>query len=138
MWDEIVGQLADFPTAVVTGVDDTGYPFSLRCKPEPDHSTQTLRLHLPEGTRIRVGPASLLCHRHDEQLWNLKSFLVRGEVEVDARRAKLLLRPPGELDGGDVVARAIAQARSVELYFPPDRTDLGWQIAELVAAAGRE
>ena len=34
MWDEIVGQLADFTTAVVTGVDDTGYPFSLRCKPD--------------------------------------------------------------------------------------------------------
>jgi hypothetical protein len=102
MWDEIVGQLADFPTAVVTGVDDTGYPFSLRCKPEPDHSTQTLRLHLPEGTRIRVGPACLLCHRHDEQLWNLKSFLVRGELEVDARG--WVLRPrqfvPGAGIGG--------------------------------------
>ena len=83
MWDEIVGHLADFPTAVLTAVDDTGYPFSLRCRPELDGSTQTLRLHLPEGTGIRVGPACLLCHRHDEQLWNLKSFYLRGELERD-------------------------------------------------------
>jgi len=84
MWDEIVGHLADFPTAVLTGVDDAGYPFSLRCRPELDDSTQTLSFHLPEGAGIRIGPASLLCHRHDEQLWNLKSFFVRGELERDA------------------------------------------------------
>jgi hypothetical protein len=43
-----------------------------------------LRFHLPEGAGIRIGPASLLCHKHDEQLWNLKSFLIRGELERDA------------------------------------------------------
>jgi hypothetical protein len=102
MWDEMVEQLADFSTAVVTGIDDTGYPYSLRCKPEPDRSTQTLRFHLPVGTGIRVGPASLLCHRHDEQLWNLKSFIVRGDLERDAR--DWVLRPrqfvPGAGIGG--------------------------------------
>ena len=85
MWDDIVRHLADFPTAVLTAVDDTGYPFSVRCAPEPDDSTQTLRFRLPEDTAIRVGPAGLLCHRHDEQLWNLKSFWVRGSLERDAR-----------------------------------------------------
>jgi hypothetical protein len=85
MWDEIVRHLAGFPSAVLTAVDETGYPFSLRCTPAPDASTQTLRLHLPEGTGVRVGPAGLLCHRHDERLWNLKSFLVRGELAQDAR-----------------------------------------------------
>jgi len=84
MWDEIVRHLSDFPTAVLTGVDDAGYPFSLRCSPEPDDSTQTLRFRLPEGAGIGIGPASLLCHSHDEQLWNLKSFFLRGELERDA------------------------------------------------------
>jgi hypothetical protein len=102
MWDDIVRNLADFPTAVLTAVDDTGYPFSVRCTPEPDDSTQTLRFHLPEGTGIRVGPAGLLCHRHDEQLWNLKSFLVPGNLERDARG--WMLRPrrfvPGAGIGG--------------------------------------
>jgi hypothetical protein len=84
MWDEIVAHLAGFTTAVVTTVDDTGYPFSVRCRPEPDHATQRLRLRLPESAGIRIGPACLLCHRHDEQLWNLKSFCLRGELEQDA------------------------------------------------------
>lgn len=29
---------------------------------------------------VESGPASLLCHRHDENLWHLKSFLVRGTL----------------------------------------------------------
>lgn len=102
MWDDILQHLADFSTAVLTAIDDTGYPFSVRCTPEADDATQTLRFHLPEGTRIRVGPASLLCHRHDEQLWNLKSFMVRGSLERDARG--WMLRPrrfvPGAGIGG--------------------------------------
>ncbi len=102
MWDDILQHLADFPTAVLTAVDDTGYPFSVRCAPETDDATQTLRFRLPEDTRIRVGPASLLCHRHDAQLWNLKSFMVRGTLERDARG--WMLRPrrfvPGAGIGG--------------------------------------
>jgi hypothetical protein len=37
-----------------------------------------LRVRLFEGIPLRPGPGSLLCHSHDENLWNLKSFLVRG------------------------------------------------------------
>jgi hypothetical protein len=75
-----VRHLGDFPSAVLTGVDDTGYPFSARCRPEPDGPTQTLRLQLPASIPLRAGPAGLLCHRHDAQLWNLKSFWVRGSL----------------------------------------------------------
>lgn len=83
MWDEIVEHLRGFPTAVLTGVDATGYPVSLRCAPGPDASARTLRIRLPESAGMEVGPACLLCHRHDEQLWNLKSFLLRGELLRD-------------------------------------------------------
>jgi hypothetical protein len=100
MWREIVEHLADFPTAVLTAVDDTGYPFSLRCRPESDDSTQTLRLRLPEGTKVRTGPAGLLCHRHDEQLWNLKSFFLRGELERDARG--WIFHPRGFVPGAGI------------------------------------
>ena len=77
--------LADFPNAVLTGVDSAGYPFSVRCKPEPDAGAQVLRVQLPDGTGIQPGPAGLLYHRHDEWLWNLKSFVVRGTLELDDR-----------------------------------------------------
>lgn len=81
MWDEIVEHLADFSSALLTCVDEAGYPFSVRCRPEPDVDEQVLRVQVPEYTNIQPGPAGLLCHKHDEQLWNLKSFILCGSLE---------------------------------------------------------
>jgi hypothetical protein len=83
MWDDIVKNLAKFPNAVLTGTDTNGYPFSVRCIPQIDPSQKLLRLvnmgHLP----IQSGLAGLLCHSHDELLWDLKSFMVRGNLRPD-------------------------------------------------------
>ncbi len=100
MWDELVKQLTDFDSAVLAGVDDSGYPFSFRCKLMPD--APVLRVWVPDYARLQPGPAALLCHRHDEWLWNLKSFIVRGALEQGAQG--WLLRPqqftPGAGIGG--------------------------------------
>jgi hypothetical protein len=92
MWDDIVKNLGKFPNAVLTVVDDAGYPFSVRCTPEPDISNQVLRLKLPSYFSIQPWQASLLCHSHDELLWNLKSFLVIGSLERDEKSWKLVPR----------------------------------------------
>jgi hypothetical protein len=85
MWAEITGHLYQFESAVLSGLDEEGYPFSVRCRPYPDSSgAEALKIWLPPGTPVRPGPASLLCHSHDENLWNLKSFLVRGVLVKDA------------------------------------------------------
>jgi len=77
--------LYQFESAVLSGLDEEGYPFSVRCRPYPDtFGPDVLTVWLPPGTPIRPGPASLLCHSHDENLWNLKSFLVRGVLVKDA------------------------------------------------------
>ena len=91
MWADIVKNLAEYPSAVLTIVDDGGYPFSFRCKPEPDASSQTLRLQLFDGVSVKPGPASLLCHKHDEWLFNMKSFGVSGTLEEDEQ--SWILRP---------------------------------------------
>jgi hypothetical protein len=79
MWPEITTHLYEFESAVLSGIDEDGYPFSVRCRPYPDASgAEVLRVWLPPGTPLRPGPASLLCHSHNENLWNLKGFLVRG------------------------------------------------------------
>jgi hypothetical protein len=84
MWDEITRHLYQFESAVVSGLDTAGYPFSMRCRPYADASgAEVLRVRLPADTPLRSGPASLLCHMHDENLWNLKSFLVRGVLVRD-------------------------------------------------------
>ena len=85
MWGEIVNHLPSFESAVLTGLDGEGYPYSVRCRPYTDPVRRVLRMRLPDGIPVQPGPASLLCHKHDESMWNLKSFLVRGELSRDAR-----------------------------------------------------
>jgi len=85
MWTELVRELNDFPDAVLSCVDTSGYPFSIRCKPDADYGSQCLGIELPEYIDFQSGPAWLLCHRHDEALWNLKSFTVKGLLEQDDR-----------------------------------------------------
>jgi hypothetical protein len=81
MWPEIVARLPRFSSAVLTGLDRDGDPVSVRCQPTPDQQARVLRVLLPDGLGMAPGPAGLLCHRHDDQLWGLKSFLLRGTLE---------------------------------------------------------
>jgi hypothetical protein len=81
MWPEIVKRLPRYSSAVLTGLDSGGDPISVRCQPTLDHQAQVLRVLMPDGLGVVPGPAGLLCHRHNEQLWDLKSFLLRGTLE---------------------------------------------------------
>jgi hypothetical protein len=83
MWDKIVQTLPQYPSAVLTGQDAQGYPYSVRCRPQPDNTQQVLRVQLPPGAPIQPGPAGLLCHYHNDQLWDLKSFTLRGVLAQD-------------------------------------------------------
>jgi hypothetical protein len=85
VWDEIVTHLPSFESAVLTGMDGEGYPYSVRCQPYTDPVRQVLRMRLPAGIPVQPGPSSLLCHMHDDNMWNLKSFLAPGELSRDAR-----------------------------------------------------
>jgi len=81
MWPEIIARLPRFASAVLSGLDRGGDPVSVRCQPTLDHQARVLRVLVPDGLRMVPGPAGLLCHRHDEQLWRLKSFLLRGTLD---------------------------------------------------------
>ncbi len=85
MWGDIVKRLPRFSSAVLTGLDGTGDPVSVRCQPTVDHQARVLRVLVPDGLGIVPGPAGLLCHRHDDELWSLKSFLLRGSLERTRR-----------------------------------------------------
>lgn len=82
MWDELTTLLGGFPTAVLTALDDHHQPASVRVTPTADHTTGVLRGPLPPGLSLCPGPASLLCHRHDDNLWKLRSVLVRGHLNT--------------------------------------------------------
>jgi hypothetical protein len=80
MWNKITRNLKKYQSAVLTGMDAHGSPFSVRCVPEMDANSQVLHVQLPPGVQLHPGPASLLCHQHNELLWNLESFLLRGSL----------------------------------------------------------
>jgi hypothetical protein len=84
MWPKTTSQLAKYPTVVLTGLDADGYPFSLRCVPQPDAAREVLHLLLPEYATLQPGPASLLCHYHDDALWNQTNFVLRGTLTHEA------------------------------------------------------
>jgi hypothetical protein len=82
MWTELVRLLQHYPTAVITVIDQAGYPLSIRCHPQIDRDAQVLRVALAPGIgAMRQGPASLLCHAHNEKVWRLRNVLVRGAIE---------------------------------------------------------
>jgi hypothetical protein len=80
-WDAVLAALGEFEMLVLTGRDAAGFPVSLRCRPEPDHATRILRVRPPAWFDAQAGPASLMGHSHDAQLWNLRSFLARGTLQ---------------------------------------------------------
>ncbi len=80
MWLEIARYLPEFPSGVLTAFDAAGLPCSQRVHPELDTASQVLRFQAAPGLDIQPGSACLLCHRHDDKLWNLKSFVVQGEL----------------------------------------------------------
>lgn len=81
MWNELVKNLANYSSAVITGVDSEGYPYSVRCNPQVDHARRVLLVQIHPEAMIQAGPAGLLCHSHDEFLWNIKNFIVHGTLE---------------------------------------------------------
>ena len=80
MWDELARDLARFPDAVLTGLDGLGRPTSVRAVPRLDAADRVVRFARTPAVELADGPASVLCHGHDAQLWNLRSFVSRGTV----------------------------------------------------------
>jgi len=74
--------ISKFSEGVVTALDSAGYPVSVRqTSLAYDAATGTIPVTIPEALDAVEGPASLLCHFHDEQLWNLSAIQLRGRVE---------------------------------------------------------
>jgi hypothetical protein len=97
MWNEISRRIPSYRSAVISGCDSAGYPLSARCQPVPIVASKTFELVIAPGIAIQPGPASLLCHSHDEQLWNQESFLVRGRL--DERDGRWVFTPKQLIPG---------------------------------------
>lgn len=121
MWAEIRRYLRKYPSAVLSGLDSTGHPFSLRCHPLMDETELALRIAKVPTVDLAEGPASILCHSHNLFLWNLRSFLIRGSLEV--ADGSYLFRPsrfvPGIGVGGlpGMIRFATSKRRAARRYL---------------------
>src|SRR5205085_2160134 len=92
-WDKLlVPRARQYPSGVLTGVEPSGYPLSLRCTPEFDDAAEVVRLgDLPPTVVAWRGPVCLLLHRHDPHLEGLYQMVLLGELALDAGAP--ILRP---------------------------------------------
>jgi hypothetical protein len=82
MWAEAATTLETFPTAVVTATGTDGYPVSIRVpSARYDASTGTLPVAWPPNLDPAAGPAIVLGHYHDENLWNIRMMQIKGRLE---------------------------------------------------------
>ena len=80
MWDEILDALEAHDSALLTAYDADGFPFSVRCMPTADRQNRRLNVEIPSAAGIQPGRASILMHSHNEELWDLAQFLIRGTL----------------------------------------------------------
>jgi hypothetical protein len=95
-----VGRLPGFTDAVLAAVDPAGNPTLVRTRPVPDAATRRFTLTVPDGEELSAGPASLLCHGHDDRLWSLRSFVVAGDLTAGTRPGEWTLEPSRYVPGG--------------------------------------
>src|SRR5215213_11766696 len=78
--ERALAELAAYPSAVLATCSDDGMPSLRRVHVAGPGAAGRLRLDVPPDDQLREGPASLLAHGHDEQLWSLRSVVVTGEL----------------------------------------------------------
>jgi hypothetical protein len=82
VWSEAAKELAKFPEAVLTALDPAGYPVSVRqVAPRYDPATGEFTVRWPSDLPVAEGPATVLCHHHDENLWNIRQMRINGWLE---------------------------------------------------------
>lgn len=95
-----LAELAGYSSAVLSTRTDDGMPSLRRVRVTGPGAAGRLRLFVPPDDQLRPGPASLLAHFHDEQLWSLRSVVVVGElIDTDV----WTFRPERIVGGGSSV-----------------------------------
>ena len=86
MWSSLVRHSRPFESAVLTIVGAAGYPVSVRCRPRIQAESKRIEVQLPDWLEAAEGAASLLYHRHDDKIFKMKDFLLRGRLEQQKDR----------------------------------------------------
>lgn len=92
MWDKRLAALArEYPTGVLTWVEASGYPISVRCKAHLDGAREVVTfIDLPPVAEGWRGKACLLFHRHNEHLEGLHQMVLKGELIEEDEGATIM------------------------------------------------
>ncbi len=83
MLAKLAAAIKKYPEGVLTGLDARGYPFSVRqTELAFDAAQGTLPVSIPATLQPVAGLANLLCHFHDDNLWNMHMISVKGRIEL--------------------------------------------------------
>jgi hypothetical protein len=89
VWTQLDEHLPSFGagrhTPVLSTVDSTGWPVSVRCRALQDREGAQRRflLWLPAQIPAASGPAMLLWHRHDQNFANTAALSIAGVARLD-------------------------------------------------------
>lgn len=139
MWDDIEKYLPMFESAVLNFADPEGYPYSVRCRLEPDKTAGVLRLEHTSEEVLKAEPASILCHSHDDKTWNQKIFVLRGNLEETedgwAFRPEKFVPSIGTGSTLDTMRMLMGMRRSTKSYLQKrnlSRPRIAWDEIEAV------
>src|SRR5436305_8756902 len=93
MWNEkLIACARTYPSGVLTVVEDSGYPRSVRCVVEFDDARELILISIPSLEVVgRQGLACLLFHRHNADMSGQREVMIKGEVHEEAGTVVLLL-----------------------------------------------
>ncbi len=82
MWREAAKAIAGFSEGVLTSFDARGLPFSVRqLALRYDRETGRMPVTVPDALGAVPGQANVLCHVHDDALWNMRAIQLKGRLE---------------------------------------------------------
>ncbi|MEU7833789.1 pyridoxamine 5'-phosphate oxidase family protein [Nonomuraea sp. NPDC049129] len=102
--------IARFPSAVLGARDASGAPLLVRTRPRATTDGFAIAMEATDG--IVPGEASLLVHRHDDQLNAMHNALIRGELRADGDRWTMVPRKVVEPAGSGRISDALRTLRA--------------------------
>lgn len=82
MWAKAAKAVAGFSEGVITALDAQGMPISVRQLSLPyDAASGRMPITISDALDAAPGHACLLCHFHDDALWNMRAIQLKGRIE---------------------------------------------------------
>jgi len=128
MWNETLGRLiATYQSGVLSSIEESGYPVSIRCQVQADAEHQRIMILDPPALAANWrGPASLLFHTHDARLERLRQLAVQGELVQEQDRLVFVVEKFITAKGrkeSDQMPHASSPLHMLRFFF------LGWRKA---------